>query len=68
MELNDHSLQSGKSVVPQTGILISIQEYFQEKAEGLNLFEKVMLTLYSLMTVFFLLSAIFLVITKGFKF
>jgi hypothetical protein len=68
MEVKNHSLESQKSVVSPTGILMSIQEYFHKKAEGLNLFEKVMLTLYSLMTLFFLLSATYLVLTKGFKF
>lgn len=68
MEADNRSLSSEKSVVAGTGIFNVIQEYVNEKAEGLNLFEKVMLTLYSLMTLFFLFSAVYLVVTKGFKF
>lgn len=68
MEAKNHSLEPKKSVVSHAGILTTIQEFFHEKAEGLNLFEKVMLILYSLMTMFFLFSAIYLVLTKGFKF
>lgn len=68
MAAKDHSLSSEKSTIQQIGVLSVIQEYFREKAEGLNLFEKVLLTLYSLMTLFFLFSALYLVLTKGFKF
>ena len=68
MKIENHSLNSEKSVISGSGIVNSIQEYLHERAEGLNLFEKVMLTLYSLMTMFFLFSAVYLVLTKGFKF
>lgn len=66
MKAENHSLNSGKSL--GSGIVNSIQEYLHEKGEGLNLFEKVMLTLYSMMTMFFLFSVVYLVLTKGFKF
>ncbi|WP_152286876.1 hypothetical protein [Flavicella marina] len=68
MGTENHSINSDKHVVSHSGILTSIQEYFQDKAEGLNLFEKVMLILYSSMTLFFLFAALYLVLTKGFKF
>lgn len=68
MEIKNHSLESEKSMISYSGVLMSFQKYFHEKTEGLNLFEIVMLTLYSLMTVFFLLTAIYFVLTKGFKF
>lgn len=68
MKAENHSLNSEKSSISSTGILSAIQEYLHERAEGLNLFEKVMLTLYSGMTLFFLFAAVFLVLTKGFKF
>lgn len=68
MGIKNHSLGSEKSMVSYPGVLMSFQKYFHEKTEGLNLFEIVMLTLYSLMTVFFLLTAIYFVLTKGFKF
>ena len=68
MKVENHSLNSEKSVISSIGVLHAVQEYLNEKAEGLNLFEKVMLTLYSVMTMFFLFSAVFLVLTKGFKF
>lgn len=68
MKAENHSLNSGKSTISSSGILSAIQEYLHERAEGLNLFEKVMLTLYSMMTMFFLGAALYLVFTKGFKF
>lgn len=68
MKIENHSLNSGKPVISGVGVLHAIQEYLNEKAEGLNLFEKIMLSLYSMMTMFFLFSAVYLVLTKGFKF
>lgn len=68
MAVKDHSLSTEESKVSHSGVFATIQEYFHEKAEGLNIFEKVMLSLYSLMTIFFFFSALYLVFTKGFKF
>jgi hypothetical protein len=68
MGIQNHSLDSEKSVVSRSGFVVAIQEYLNDKTEGLNLFEKLMLFLYSLMTLFFLFSAVYLVLTKGFKF
>ncbi|MEI6866342.1 hypothetical protein [Flavicella sp.] len=68
MKVENHSLNSGKSVISSVGVLHAIHEYLNEKAEGLSMFEKIMLTLYSMMTMFFLFSAVYLVLTKGFKF
>jgi hypothetical protein len=68
MKAENHSLNSEKSVVSGAGILLTIQSYLNDKAKGLNLFEKIILTLYSIMTMFFLFSAVYLVLTKGFKF
>lgn len=66
--MENYSLKTQEEVRHTSGFLSMIQEYLQEKAEGLNLFEKVMLTLYSMMTLFFLFSAVFFVLTKGFKY
>lgn len=68
MKMENYSLKTQEEVRHTSGFLSMIQEYLQEKAEGLNLFEKVMLTLYSMMTLFFLFSAVFFVLTKGFKY
>ncbi len=68
MEIENYTIKSQKEVAHPSSLLSMIQEYFHEKAAGLNLFEKVMLTLYSLMTLFFLFSAVFFVLTKGFKY
>lgn len=67
MKAENHSLNSGKSVISGVGILHLIQDYLNDRAEGLNLFEKIILTLYSMMTMFFLFAAVYLVMTKGFK-
>lgn len=68
MKMENYSLKSQEEVTRSSGWMSMIQEYLHEKAEGLNIFEKVMLTLYSLMTLFFLFSAVFFVLTKGFKY
>ncbi len=68
MEAKNYSLESKKSVVHRANVFSTIQKYIHEKTDGLNLFEKIMLTLYSLMTLFFLLSALYFVFTKGFKY
>ncbi len=68
MEAKNYSLESKKMDVHRTGVFSAIQKFLQEKSEGLNLFEKIMLTLYALMTLFFLFSTLFFVFTKGFKY
>jgi len=68
MEAKNYTLESKKIDVHRAGVFSSIQKFLQEKSEGLNLFEKIMLTLYGLMTLFFLFSTLYLVFTKGFKY
>ncbi|MFC2128097.1 hypothetical protein ACFLRU_06965 [Bacteroidota bacterium] len=68
MEVKNYSIESSKEARQDDGVLLSIQDFLVEKTDGLNLFQKVMLSLYVLMTLFFFLSAIYFVITKGFKF
>jgi len=63
MKTQHHSLSFGKSI----GLALhSIQEFFNEKTEGLNLFQKIALTLYTLTTLFFLFAALYIAISKGF--
>ncbi len=45
-----------------------LQEVFNEKTKDFTIFQKIMLTSYTLMTAFFLFAAIFFVLTKGFKY
>ncbi|WP_139957597.1 hypothetical protein [Flavicella sediminum] len=68
MDIKNYSIESGKTVTQNGGFLSSVQSFIAEKGEGLNLFQKVMLSLYVLMTFFFFLSAIYFVLTKGFKY
>lgn len=63
METKNYSLSSGK-----TSVLSDVQNYLIEKSQGLNLFEKVMLSLYAIMTVFFFVVTFYFVFTRGFKY
>jgi len=45
-----------------------LQNFFYEKTKDFNLFQKIMLVSYLLMTTFFLLSTMFFILTKGFKY
>lgn len=63
METKNYSLSTGKS-----SVLTTIQNYLIEKSQGLNLFEKVMLTLYAFMTVFFFAATFYFVFTRGLKY
>ena len=62
MEVKDYSVSSSLANVSN-----SIQEFFNEKMEGLNIVQRIMLGLYVLMTFLFFASALFFVFTKGFK-
>ena len=63
METKNYSLTSDKST-----IVSGIQNYLIEKSQGLNLFEKVMLSLYTIMTIFFFIATLYFVFTRGFKY
>ena len=62
MEVKDYSVSSSLASVSN-----SIQEFFNEKMEGLNRVQRIMLGLYTLMTILFFASALFFVFTQGFK-
>ena len=62
MEAKNYVSKSGKEA-----FLYSVKTFLEEKAEGLNTFEIVMLSLYSLMTVSFLVLAVLFVLLMGFK-
>ena len=44
---------SDKSNIPYVVLLSSLQEYLNDKSKGLNLFDKIMLVLYSITTILF---------------
>ena len=68
MKAENHSLNAGKTLISLPGIVNTIQEFFKERTQGLNFFEKLLMTIYSFITMMFLLSALYLVFTEGFKF
>lgn len=63
METKNYSLTSSK-----TSVFSGIQNYLIEKSQGLNLFEKVMLSVYTIMTIFFFVATLYFVFTRGFKY
>jgi len=44
---------SDKSNISYVGVLSCLQEYLNDKSKVLNLFDKIMLVLYSIMTILF---------------
>lgn len=68
MKTENQFVDSGKLFVFGSEVSNMFQEYLHEKVDGLSLFEKVMLTLYSSMTVFFFGAAVYFVLTKGLTF
>jgi hypothetical protein len=68
MVAKNGSNKSNQTSVRSSGLWSSLIEFLKEKADGLNIFQRILLCLYILMTFFFLAAAFYLVFTKGFKY
>lgn len=68
MEVENYSFETEKIASESSSVIEVIQNFIHEKTDGLNLFEKVMVALYGMMTLFFMILAIVFVFTHGFKY
>jgi hypothetical protein len=68
MGLENYTLKTHKSHGAKNSLLLTVQTFVENKVSGLNFFEKLLILIYSLMTLIFLGAAIFLVLSEGFKY
>ena len=67
MKFEDNSVKWNKKTAKILRFLSSFRSYLKASVHGFTLFEIVFLFVYSAITVFFLIAALYLVITEGFK-
>lgn len=68
MGIENYTIKSHKGQGVKTSILFIIQSFVENKVSGLNFFEKLLILIYTLMTIVFLGAAVFLVLSQGFKY
>tara|TARA_B100000767_G_C19243840_1_gene320357 strand:- start:167 stop:373 length:207 start_codon:yes stop_codon:yes gene_type:complete len=68
MGLENYTIKTNKIHEAKSKLFFEVQSFVENKVSGLNFFEKLLIFIYTLMTLVFLGAAVFLVLSEGFKY